>query len=325
METKYIVNNLSGQTIYGNIVVTGTSTSNNYATYKALLTQTGSISGTSINDFYRALIIGETYTITNYVSGDDFSNVANVTTGTINQTGCVFIATGTTPSSWFNGSQLTSLGNLIVDVLENTLGDQYLWGENLNGQDGVYYFTNDFGGFLYNTFPRETTIVNAQVTTPTFPPPPVQIFTQPGSYTALNDVIILYVNDFDLGSGTNNKLFFTPVEIYVKQNPDTTPIILSGDVISSYPFGNISVELLCDGAFIETFYGNYSLVSNLTELVNALNNDPITNYLGTYSSDDNGYIFLTMPTNLKEQFCATGTLTFSRIMDVNEYVRALFQ
>lgn len=314
METKYIVNNLSAQTINGNLVVTGTSISNNYLTYKALLTQTDSIVGTNLDNFNRALIIGEAYLISNYVSGDNFSNVANVTTGVINQTGCVFIATGTTPSSWSNGSELTSQGNFVVDVLENTLGFQVGWSINLNGQNGKYWMFNDSIGPIYNQFPRETTFVNSQVTL-IQPPSTIQIFAQPYNYTSKDDVILVNVYDYDLGLGVDYKLYFTPIEINVRQDPDTTPIILSGSVVSSYPFGNISINLFCDGAYIESFYGNYNLVNNITELVNALNNDPTTGYLGTYSNDGNDGILLTMTTRLKRRFCSTGTLTFSVFND----------
>ena len=57
-------------------------------TYKALLTQTGIVTGTSLNNFGRKLIVGEIYTITNYSDGDDFSNIANVIGGVINTTNC---------------------------------------------------------------------------------------------------------------------------------------------------------------------------------------------------------------------------------------------
>ncbi len=47
------------------------------------------------------LVIGTSYTILLYVTGDDFENV-----GGTNETGSVFTATGTTPTTWTNGSQL---------------------------------------------------------------------------------------------------------------------------------------------------------------------------------------------------------------------------
>jgi len=85
MATKYIVNDLIGQTISGDLTINGniivTGTSNNNGVYRALLTQTGPITGTSLSDFDYGLIVGETYTITNYVIDDDFSNIADVQSG----------------------------------------------------------------------------------------------------------------------------------------------------------------------------------------------------------------------------------------------------
>lgn len=312
--TKYIVNNLSAQTINGNLVVTGTTKSNNYGTYKVLLTQTAQIVGTSLNDFNRALIIGEEYTITNYSSGDDFSNVANVTSGVLNETGCIFIATGTTPSIWVNSSELTSSGNLVVDVLENTLGFEEAWNMNLNGQDGMYYMVNNSLPFIYNTFPRDTTIVNSQVTA-ALPPLNIQIFAQPFSYTTKDDVIIVNVYDYDLGTGVNNKLYFTPVEINIKQDPNTTPIVVSGTVESNYSFNNVSVDLKCGATYIENFVGDGTTVSDLTELITQLNANEVTSSLGTYSDDGNGGVLLTIATNKANQFCSSGTLNFEVYSD----------
>lgn len=50
------------------------------------------------------LIVDFTYRIILYVSGDDFTNV-----GGSNITGAVFVATGTTPTVWTQGSQLQAL------------------------------------------------------------------------------------------------------------------------------------------------------------------------------------------------------------------------
>ena len=51
-----------------------------------------------------SLVIDTTYRIVLYVIGDDFTNV-----GGSNITGAVFVATGTTPTVWTNGSQLQAL------------------------------------------------------------------------------------------------------------------------------------------------------------------------------------------------------------------------
>lgn len=89
--TKYIVDNVVNQTINGNITINGNLsvtgvTTGNLATYKALLTDVGSQTGTSLNGFgglSDGLIIGETYEILNYQSGDDFNNIANVLSGVV--------------------------------------------------------------------------------------------------------------------------------------------------------------------------------------------------------------------------------------------------
>ncbi len=63
------------------------------------------------------LVTGRTYEIVDYVAGDDFVNV-----GGTNVTGCIFTASGTTPTNWTNFSQLAphwngTLNAVITDVL----------------------------------------------------------------------------------------------------------------------------------------------------------------------------------------------------------------
>ena len=89
-KTKYIVDNVANQTISGNVTINGnlnvTGTTSGLVTYKALLTQLGVQTGTSldgIGNFDGGLIIGETYTILDYQSGDDFSNIADIQSGGI--------------------------------------------------------------------------------------------------------------------------------------------------------------------------------------------------------------------------------------------------
>lgn len=121
-----------------------------------------------------ALIIGKEYTILDFNMGDNFTNVAQVVSGVINTTGCVFIATGTTPTTYSNGSTLayymTQSGtwnqiynaikpykNLVFNMrqtgtsdpiyvdgagadnpLENTLGEVPKWGRT---SAGIYTLT----------------------------------------------------------------------------------------------------------------------------------------------------------------------------------------
>jgi len=318
MATKYIVNNLTGQIISGDLTVNGnltvTGTSNNSGTYRALLTQTGSLNGDSSYFNYR-LIIGETYEITDYQDYDDFSNVADVLSGgtlnfdyvgtaingsgvfsgvtgttiglgsgasfdvelcgttytsiivvtngggyvvgdtikilgtdlsgstpandiTItvtevnpNVTGCVFIATGDTPMIWGN-TILTSVGGLVVDVLENTLGDELVWfyeGEFF--QEGLYFAvfsdTINENYNLCNSFTRNKT----QITTPSFitpfnyfySPPQVNLVISSGIgsfFGPTEDSVFLTVYDIGTSSFSGNTLYYTPIEI--KLNSSTT-------------------------------------------------------------------------------------------------------
>ena len=325
MTTKYIVNNVSGQTINGsltingNVIVTGTTTNNNTGVYRALLTQTGSKVATSINDLNQTLIIGETYTITNYQNLDDFSNVANVIGGTINTSGCTFIATGGTPANWFNYSELTSAGGLIVDVLENTLGYDINWSWSPFGGYGYYIGVNDTTGPLINSFPRKNIEMFSIPTQPlnwgTFPYLTIQSST--GSIGHLDDIIGINVLDLDLGDQTNNALYYTPVEIKIKQDTDTTPINVYGLNVTSFPYGDVSIRLYAGSNNVGIFYGNYVLVNNINELVTALNNDTNINFLGTFSVniDITDGIILTMATNLKNQFSPNNTLIFEVFND----------
>lgn len=320
MATKYIVDNLENQyitgnlTINGNLYVTGTSTST-LATYKALLTQTGPVSGSNLNDFNGGLIIGETYTIDTYFSGDNFSNVANVIGGVINETGCVFIATGQTPTNWDNGSILNSSGNLVVNVVENTLGYDMYWEQTPFGGSGYYFGFNNLVGPITNTFPRNNTIVTCQPKYP-FNYPGTAFISTYGSVVSPFDtdsVIEITTLDLDTASQENNLLYYNPVQIDVLQ--DMTPIVFSGYVDSSYPFSYVSVQLLCDGNNVDYWYGDSTEVNNISELITQLNSDPDTNQLGTYSDAGDGGVLLTMTTHNANLFCNGGTITFRVFSD----------
>lgn len=319
MATKYIVDNLSGQTINGNLIINGNltvtgTTNSSVATYKALLTQTASQTGTDISFFNYALIIGETYTITNYVTGDDFSNIANVISGVINETNCVFIATGETPTNWTNGSTLVSSGGIVASVLENNLGYDLVWEMDLLGQPGTYFAVNNTTGPIYNNFNRNNTSITTQLT-PSGPPSLTSLYTGPGSYTAKDDVIVLGVYDFDLPGSVNDRLYYTPIQVDIKQDLNTTPIIISGTVTPSFPFNNVSVDLDCNGTEVESFFGDGTSVEDTSQMINQLNTDPSTSYLGTYSDGGSGVVLLSMPTNLVNQFCSNGSLTFNVFSD----------
>ena len=409
MATKYIVDNLSGQTINGNVTINGNLsvtgvTTGNLATYKALLTDLGSQTGTSLNNFgglNGGFIIGETYTITDYVSDDDFSNIADVISGGVltysysgtavtgltstytssgstsgegsgvefeiyinndvyesisivtigygyasgdtitilgtnvggispdndititvdsvttdnpNQTGSVFIATGETPTNWNNGSTLVSSGNLVVTVLENNLGFDIEWVDGAGFDPGLYFGFNSTTGPLYNTFNRNTTFVLSTNNIPFFGPTTLETFTGPISLSEKDDAIIVAVFDTSVPEPVPDSLYYFPVEIQIKQDTNTTPIVISGTVESSFPITLTSIDLRCNGNYIQSLYGD-GTVNDMSELIIYLNSEPDMSYLGTYSDAGDGGVLLEMPTNLVNQFCSNGTLTFEVFND----------
>ena len=187
--------------------------------WNALLTQTGPLTYSGGNDTpYGGLIFNEIYFIDEYVAGDDFSNIAEVLQGTINTTGCVFRATGTTttdyiiPHTW-DASVLSSLGEMIVTVLENTLGFDVLveYPAFSNPQNiGIVAFAPlvDSGGFL-----TQRTIINAQSTIPFGFTPVVPVFMTSIDALTLSGVMFIY--DPISGNLVGDSLYNTPIEIKV--------------------------------------------------------------------------------------------------------------
>jgi len=130
MATKYIVNNLSGQTINDQQLLP-------YKVYTALLTQSG---GDDIQQLIGTnLTIGVTYRIIydGPIVGD-FINVGSPN----NNDDTMFVATGTIPTSWGDCKLEYNTGAPVVTVLENTIGN--IWFT----YDGVgFYLSNSNGLF----------------------------------------------------------------------------------------------------------------------------------------------------------------------------------
>lgn len=78
------------------------------------------------------LTIGKRYIISDYIAGDDFTNVG----AAANATGEVFIATGTTPTTWANLSGITQQG-LVLDLNENGIGENTWTDASGNDYDGT--------------------------------------------------------------------------------------------------------------------------------------------------------------------------------------------
>ena len=235
--------------------------------------------------------------------------VDSATTENPNETGSVFIAIGELPTNWDNGSTLESRGNLVVKVLENNLGYDIEWVEDFMG-GGIYIAFNPITGPLYNTFNRNTTFVLVGNTAiPFFGPTTIETFVLPYTVNEKDDTILFAVFDLSVPEPAPNSLYYFPIEIQILQDTNTTPIVISGTT-TSFPFTNVSIEFYCGDMFIQAFYtSGGTIVNDIPEVVNILNTDTNTSFLGTFS-DDGGNIILTMATNLETQFCANSTLTF---------------
>jgi hypothetical protein len=313
-ETKYIINS-TNQSIDGDFTTTGTIKSNSVGVYKALFTQSNSQTGiTSLSGFGNALIPGETYTIVSYQSGDDFSNIAHVISGTINQSGCVFAATGKFPTNWNNGSSLDSSGNLVVDVVENTLGYDISWSWTM----GAYVGINDTTGPWINSFPRNRTSLKAGIMSLNIPiifnsSPYMQILGGIGSIANTDDVIYFSPFDFDILSPITGALFYQYIEINLKQYSSDNILNIAGNV-STFPITNASISLVAGDNIVHTVY-TPTTVSNMNELADLFNGNDVTSQLGTYSVNLDGDLILTMIENLKLQFAPDNTLIFQVFND----------
>lgn len=313
--TKYIVNDVANQSITGDLRINGdlkvSDGTYSISTYRALLTQTATFSAQNLNQMLLgAFIIGESYEITDYVAGDDFSNIANVYGGSLNQTGCQFVATGELPNVWDNSSTIVSAGNFVVQVLENNLGFDILWFDDF--VSGVYFGLNATTGPIHNSFPRnQVSVITSQTVDPFNMPLMVSQFGQVASIGGKDDVVVVAAFDFDAGQNLVDYLYYTPVQISFKQSLDTTPILATGSISESFPFSNVTLDIFAGPRYIETFDpDSNATVNNIDELVNLLNTDPVTSFLGTFGYDESENILLTIPTNIKEQFSPNNVLTF---------------
>ncbi len=320
--TKYIINSgtqsISGNlTISGDLNITGT-VSTSVGVYRALLTHTGTIIGNTIGGFNSGLIVGETYTITNYVDGDDFSNIANIQSpGTINATGSVFIATGEIPNVWSNYSELSSSGNLVVDVLENTLGFDITWEHAPFGGYGYYFGLDSQFGPFYNRFPKSKTDIKVATKYP-YDGGYVVPLSGVGNPFIKDGNIFIDVYSPILDDLVDNAFYFTPIEIKINKDLDTTPVTVYGWNVSSFPYSNPSVDILSNGNEVETIYEyENETVNDIYELVAKLNSDLNTSYLGSFSVNEDAVdgLILTTTQAIKNQFSPNGTMSFNAFND----------
>lgn len=80
------------------------------------------------------LVVGQNYTITAYVAGDDFTNVGAAS----NATNISFFATGTTPTTWSHSSEITFFETLYTDDGV----DKEAWGGNTAKVEALVHPSN---------------------------------------------------------------------------------------------------------------------------------------------------------------------------------------
>ena len=159
---------------------------------------------------------------------NDIIITVTAVTPPINSTGCIFIATGDTPIIWGN-SVLTSVGDLIVDVLENTLGDELVWVYDPNEYQ-VGQYAALFSEYINNNnLCKKFISSKTQITAPSLIIPfngdiysnlPLIVITGIGSLIDDGDEIILSVFDTNIVDFVGDSLYYTPIEI--KLNSITT-------------------------------------------------------------------------------------------------------
>jgi hypothetical protein len=155
------------------------------------------------------LQVGETYEITTYNAGDDFSNCAEVISGTINTTGCIFRAVSESagasvvlPTAWANASVLHGSGAPWATVLENSIG-----GTVTLGRDGV--------GSYYLNLPVASPI---PLTSINYPPTSNGNFLSDGYLIFANNgdgSMTFYTNSSTTESSVDGKLYHHFVEIRI--------------------------------------------------------------------------------------------------------------
>ena len=130
--------------------------------YKPEAAQTDVIGTGVAQSVVGALVVGQYYEIDSFAALDDFSNVATVIIGTINTSGCVFVATGTTPNNWTHGSVVKSFPNTFTHSLPGPSQQWLPYSLTVTYLSGAVEKTLccvDGGGTLHNIFDENNAVV----------------------------------------------------------------------------------------------------------------------------------------------------------------------
>ena len=253
------IENLTGRTydtFYNSLYGTGGEVIGRIILGKALIMHFKRNSGTTITS--GDLVIGETYEITNYQGSDDFSNVADVISGVTNTDGCIFIATGTTPTEWSSNSELTELTS--YDEYHKVRFTQ--WTQGSNG-----------GGFSYERTKVYPTINSTVYFTKT-------------NYSSVSDVII--EGRLEIKRNNNGGIYNAVLESSFNSN--NSP--LGTEWNSIYTQNNNGSEFQ-DNIIFNEFKGNYIRgyfqENNIGSYVggNEFSGDTYNNNIGNSTFDNN--------------------------------------
>lgn len=128
-----------------------------YKVFTTLLSQSSSGTTYTADSQSSNFIVGQTYTIDNYISGDDFTNVG----ASSNQTGLKFIATGITASTWTGNSIVSyNSGTPVANILENTLPFSLYFSRGNTGTYATNTFSSNYKVAVFGTNSVNSTIVS---------------------------------------------------------------------------------------------------------------------------------------------------------------------
>ena len=168
--------------------------------YKALISQIGTSSINTINN--GVLNVGRTYQITSYNPGDDFTNVG----ATGNVSGNIFVAKGSTPSSWTASSILSyDTGAPILYELENTIGNIHC----------TYISPGEYHLVLPNYYPNEKVTYSITMNDINLNPIEFRIISQGIGGTSSTNEIGIITGDFINGVFNDSYLNYTPISIEI--------------------------------------------------------------------------------------------------------------
>ena len=180
-------------------------------TYKALLSQNAPIPSQTSGIF----TVGQIWTITTFVAGDDFSNMELIS-GTMNTTGAVIRATSDTPTIWTNSSDLAYDGSPYI-VSTDSNGDFAPFVNTLSG-----YFRYDVVGnytFISNSsnLTIDKTIIKPIISYSNLSPLNSQDIYSAGRNSDTEIYISTAMRDNTSGATTSGDdiLYYTPFEIEV--------------------------------------------------------------------------------------------------------------